>query len=142
MDDVKAHSRRRHMEARTAPAGVAAAPLPDFSKWGAVEHKPMTGIRRKTAEHMQHAWMIPHVTNNDKADITELEQLRKQYRERRKSRWQADDDGDRAEDRRRSALKKFPAVPRRIDSRKKRSSTSSTYTLASLSTPSAACSFR
>jgi pyruvate dehydrogenase E2 component (dihydrolipoyllysine-residue acetyltransferase) len=81
MDDVKAHSRRRHMESRTAPAGVAPAPLPDFSKWGAVEHKPMTGIRRKTAEHMQHAWMIPHVTNNDKADITELEQLRKQYSE-------------------------------------------------------------
>src|SRR6185369_16391105 len=64
MDDVKAHSRRRHMESRTAPAGFALAPLPDFSKWGAVEHKPMTGIRRKTAEHMQHAWMIPHVTNN------------------------------------------------------------------------------
>jgi pyruvate dehydrogenase E2 component (dihydrolipoamide acetyltransferase) len=81
MDDVKAHSRRRHMESRTAPAGFALAPLPDFSKWGAVEHKPMTGIRRKTAEHMQHAWMIPHVTNNDKADITELEQLRKQYSE-------------------------------------------------------------
>ena len=82
MDDVKAHSRRRHMEARTAPAGlVAPAPLPDFSKWGAVEHKPMTGIRRKTAENMQRAWTIPHVTNNDKADITELEQLRKQYSE-------------------------------------------------------------
>ncbi len=82
MDDVKAHSRRRHLESRTAPAGmIAPAPLPDFSKWGAVEHKPMTGIRRKTAEHMQHAWMIPHVTNNDKADITELEQLRKQYSE-------------------------------------------------------------
>ena len=82
MDDVKAHSRRRHMESRTAPAGlIAPVPLPDFSKWGAVEHKPMTGIRRKTAEHMQHAWMIPHVTNNDKADITELEQLRKQYSE-------------------------------------------------------------
>lgn len=82
MDDVKAHSRRRHMESRTAPAGlIAPAPLPDFSKWGPVEHKPMTGIRRKTAEHMQHAWMIPHVTNNDKADITELEQLRKQYSE-------------------------------------------------------------
>ncbi len=82
MDDVKAHSRRRHMEQRTAPAGlIAPAPLPDFSKWGPVEHKPMTGIRRKTAENMQRAWTIPHVTNNDKADITELEQLRKQYSE-------------------------------------------------------------
>ena len=76
-------------------------PLPDFTKWGEVERKPMTGIRRKTAEHMQHAWMIPHVTNNDKADITELEELRKQLlRERREGRRQADDDGHRAEDRR------------------------------------------
>jgi pyruvate dehydrogenase E2 component (dihydrolipoyllysine-residue acetyltransferase) len=82
MDDVKAHSRRRHMEQRSAPVGlIAPVPLPDFSKWGAVEHKPMTGIRRKTAENMQRAWTIPHVTNNDKADITELEQLRKQYSE-------------------------------------------------------------
>jgi pyruvate dehydrogenase E2 component (dihydrolipoyllysine-residue acetyltransferase) len=82
MDDVKAHSRRRHMEQRNAPAGlIAPAPLPDFSKWGPVEHKAMTGIRRKTAENMQRAWTIPHVTNNDKADITELEQLRKQYSE-------------------------------------------------------------
>lgn len=82
MDDVKTHSRRRHMEQRSAPTGlIGAAPLPDFSKWGEVEHKPMTGIRRKTAENMQRAWTIPHVTNNDKADITELEQLRKQYSE-------------------------------------------------------------
>ncbi|HLH09611.1 MAG TPA: dihydrolipoyllysine-residue acetyltransferase [Terriglobales bacterium] len=81
MDDVKAHSRRRHMEQRTAPAAglFAPAPLPDFTRWGTVEAKPMTGIRRKTAEHMQQAWTIPHVTNNDKADITDLEQLRKQF---------------------------------------------------------------
>ncbi|MGE0814908.1 MAG: 2-oxo acid dehydrogenase subunit E2 [Vicinamibacterales bacterium] len=61
-------------------AGPAAA-LPDFSKWGAVERKPMSGIRRKTAEHLSHAWnTIPHVTQFDKADITALEQVRKQYR--------------------------------------------------------------
>ena len=37
---------------------MALAPLPDFAKWGSVERKPMTGIRRKTAEHMQQAWAI------------------------------------------------------------------------------------
>ncbi len=42
----------------------------------------MTGVRRKTAEHMAQAWTIPHVTNNDKADITALEQLRKTYTKR------------------------------------------------------------
>ena len=55
--------------------------LPDFAKWGEIERKPMTGIRRKTAEHLSHAWnAIPHVTQFDKADITALEQVRKKYR--------------------------------------------------------------
>jgi pyruvate dehydrogenase E2 component (dihydrolipoamide acetyltransferase) len=61
-------------------ATPAAQPLPDFSKLGEVERKPMSNIRRKTAEHLSHAWTtIPHVTQHDKADITALEALRKQY---------------------------------------------------------------
>src|SRR6185369_3355134 len=84
--DVKAHAKRRAQEfERGIGVGgrmVSAAPLPDFSKWGNVERKPMTGVRRKTSEHMAQAWTIPHVTNNDKADITSLEQLRKSYSKR------------------------------------------------------------
>ena len=83
--DVKAHARLRAQEYEkggTAGHGVPMVPLPDFAKWGSVERKPMTGIRRKTAEHMQQAWVIPHVTNNDKADITELEELRKTFAKR------------------------------------------------------------
>jgi pyruvate dehydrogenase E2 component (dihydrolipoamide acetyltransferase) len=61
-------------------AGAASAPLPDFTKWGDVERKPMSNIRRKTAEHLSRAWnLIPHVTQHDKADITALEELRKKY---------------------------------------------------------------
>jgi pyruvate dehydrogenase E2 component (dihydrolipoamide acetyltransferase) len=61
-------------------SGAAAVALPDFSKWGEVERKPMSNIRRKTAEHLSHAWnSIPHVTQHDKADVTALEALRKQY---------------------------------------------------------------
>jgi pyruvate dehydrogenase E2 component (dihydrolipoamide acetyltransferase) len=61
-------------------AAGPAAPLPDFSKWGEVERKPMSNIRRKTAEHLTHAWTaIPHVTQHDKADISALEELRKRY---------------------------------------------------------------
>ena len=57
--------------------GVA---LPDFTKWGTVETKPMSNIRRKTAEHLSAAWAtIPHVTQFDKADITTIEQFRKAY---------------------------------------------------------------
>jgi len=62
-----------------APARVE-TPLPDFTKWGEVERKPMSNIRRKTAEHLGHAWnVIPHVTQHDRADITAVEGLRKRY---------------------------------------------------------------
>jgi pyruvate dehydrogenase E2 component (dihydrolipoamide acetyltransferase) len=61
-------------------AGAPAAALPDFSKWTEVERKPMSNIRRKTAEHLSRAWVtIPHVTQHDRADVTLLESLRKQY---------------------------------------------------------------
>jgi pyruvate dehydrogenase E2 component (dihydrolipoamide acetyltransferase) len=63
-----------------ARAGAAQPALPDFSKWGDVERKPMSGVRRKTAEHLSNAWsMIPHVTQFDKADMTVLEEIRPKY---------------------------------------------------------------
>jgi pyruvate dehydrogenase E2 component (dihydrolipoamide acetyltransferase) len=78
VEDVQAFVRA----ALASPAAGArpAAALPDFTKWGEVERKPMSGIRRKTAEHLSQAWTtIPHVTQHDKADITALEGLRKHY---------------------------------------------------------------
>jgi pyruvate dehydrogenase E2 component (dihydrolipoamide acetyltransferase) len=87
-DDVKEFAKRvmnsfgsgGQAAAAARPAGSGPA-LPDFSKWGEVERKAMSGIRRKTAEHLSHAWnTIPHVTQFDKADITGLEQMRKKYR--------------------------------------------------------------
>jgi pyruvate dehydrogenase E2 component (dihydrolipoamide acetyltransferase) len=63
-----------------AGRAAAAVPLPDFTKWGEVERKPMSNIRRKTAEHLSNAWTtIPHVTQFDKADITGIEALRQQF---------------------------------------------------------------
>jgi pyruvate dehydrogenase E2 component (dihydrolipoamide acetyltransferase) len=42
----------------------------------------MSNIRRKTSEHLSHAWnAIPHVTQFDKADITAMEELRRKYRQ-------------------------------------------------------------
>ena len=56
--------------------------MPDFQKWGEVERQPWTNIRRTTSEHLSYAWTaIPHVTQFDKADITNLETLRKKYRD-------------------------------------------------------------
>lgn len=84
-DDVKAHSRLLNVQRATpsvtnSGVAMAAAPLPDFSRWGKTEREPMSNIRRVTAQHMTQAWStIPHVTQFDKADITDLEVWRKQY---------------------------------------------------------------
>lgn len=77
LDDVKGFSKQLNLGGGRS-AGPVHHPLPDFSKWGSVERKPMNNIRKKTAEHLSYAWAtIPHVTQFDKADITELEKLRK-----------------------------------------------------------------
>lgn len=60
-------------------ARAAAAHLPNFEQWGAVEYKPFDSLRRRTAEQMVLSWStVPHVTQHDSADITELEAFRKQ----------------------------------------------------------------
>jgi pyruvate dehydrogenase E2 component (dihydrolipoamide acetyltransferase) len=84
-DDVKAYAKSLLITAagavQTPRAGHFAQPqLPDFAKWGKIERVSMRGVRRKTAEHLAEAWnMIPHVTQHDRADITELEQLRARF---------------------------------------------------------------
>jgi pyruvate dehydrogenase E2 component (dihydrolipoamide acetyltransferase) len=80
-EDVKDYARSQLTEAGSVrPSGLTEiAPLPDFTRWGEVERKPMTNVRRKTAEHLSVAWTAPHVTQHDKADITDLEKLRKQF---------------------------------------------------------------
>jgi pyruvate dehydrogenase E2 component (dihydrolipoamide acetyltransferase) len=57
----------------------AAPALPDFERWGEVERRPLDAIHRKTAEQMSLSWrLVPHVTQHDQADITDLEAFRKQ----------------------------------------------------------------
>ena len=81
-DDVKTFSKEllASMSSQTSHAHFSQPALPDFSKWGKVERVSMRGVRRKTAEHLWEAWnTIPHVTQQDEADITELEQLRARF---------------------------------------------------------------
>jgi len=51
----------------------------DTDKWGDIERTPMSKVRKLTAERLTEAWTAPHVTQFDKADITELEKLRKEF---------------------------------------------------------------
>ena len=84
-DDVKLHAKNALAAASAAaqaprPARFEELELPDFSKWGKIERVSIRGVRRKTAEHLAQAWnTIPHVTQQDRADITELEQLRARF---------------------------------------------------------------
>ena len=64
-------------------AGSIPAPQPviDFSQWGDVEVQKLTKIKRITGERLQQAWqLIPHVTQFDAADITDLDSLRKEVK--------------------------------------------------------------
>ncbi len=84
-EDVKEHAKRIITAATSGGyaggAGIPTEPLPDFSKWGEIERVPMRAVRRKTAEHLTAAWLnIPHVTQQEYADITGLEDLRRRYR--------------------------------------------------------------
>jgi pyruvate dehydrogenase E2 component (dihydrolipoamide acetyltransferase) len=69
--------------AKTAGSGVGLDLLPwpkvDFTKFGAVERKDLSRIKKISGANLHRNWvMIPHVTNHDNADITELEALRVQ----------------------------------------------------------------
>jgi pyruvate dehydrogenase E2 component (dihydrolipoamide acetyltransferase) len=83
-DDVKLYAKNALIAAAAAAqlprASFVEPELPEFAKWGKTERVSMRGVRRKTAEHLRQAWnTIPHVTQQDRADITELEQLRARF---------------------------------------------------------------
>ena len=86
LDDVKNHARSMaggQIAPVPAAARPAATPLPDFTKFGEVAREPMNAVRRATAAHMARCWAeIPHVTIFDRADISAVEEMRKQYKSR------------------------------------------------------------
>jgi pyruvate dehydrogenase E2 component (dihydrolipoamide acetyltransferase) len=66
--------------AASAPAHKPAPESIDFSKWGPVAKKPLSPLRQVISRRMSENWnAVPHVTQFDDADITELDALRKKY---------------------------------------------------------------
>ena len=66
---------------------ISAGPIPatqpviDFSQWGDVEAKKLTKIKQTAGDRLQQAWqLIPHVTQFDAADITDIDALRKEMK--------------------------------------------------------------
>jgi pyruvate dehydrogenase E2 component (dihydrolipoamide acetyltransferase) len=89
--DVKAHVKMSRTGgaspdavAPAAAAGGASEPeLPDFSRWGEIEARELTGVRRLTAEKLALAWQaVVHVTQFDRADITSVLEFIARHSER------------------------------------------------------------
>ena len=86
--DVEGAAKGAQPASKAAPAAAAGTgagidllpwPKVDFAKFGPVESKPLSRIKKISAANLHRNWvMIPHVTNHDDADITELEAFRVQ----------------------------------------------------------------
>ena len=82
IDDVKAHARARPSTQPAASVGLTTAPLPDFSKFGAIRRERMNRVRRATATNIAQSWSsIPHVTLFNDADITSVEAMRQREKD-------------------------------------------------------------
>ncbi|MGB5832122.1 MAG: dihydrolipoyllysine-residue acetyltransferase [Thiohalocapsa sp.] len=83
-DDVQAFVKQMLSAGAAAPAAsglpfqLPSAPVVDFAKFGEVETQPLSRIKRISGAHLHRCWLsVPHVTQFDEADITELETFRK-----------------------------------------------------------------
>jgi pyruvate dehydrogenase E2 component (dihydrolipoamide acetyltransferase) len=77
-EDVKAALRGAAGGAPAGGMGIPEIPAQDFGKFGPIEKKPLSRLRRLSGPHLHRAWLnIPHVTHSDEADVTELESYRK-----------------------------------------------------------------
>ena len=83
-EDVQAYVKGALAQPAAAPgagSGLSVLPMPvvDFAKFGAIEVKPRARIKKISGANLHRNWVsIPHVTQNDEADVTELEAFRKQ----------------------------------------------------------------
>ena len=63
-------------------SGIPPIPPVDFSKFGEIEMRPLSRIKRISGPHLHRSWVnVPHVTSHDEADVTELEAFRRSIRE-------------------------------------------------------------
>ncbi|HEX7965752.1 MAG TPA: dihydrolipoyllysine-residue acetyltransferase [Gammaproteobacteria bacterium] len=80
-DDVKAFVKAVMQGGAVAGGGLPKVPEVDFARFGTVEVKPLSRIKKISGPRLQAAWVnVPHVTQHDEADITDLETLRKELK--------------------------------------------------------------
>ena len=80
-EDIEAYVKQRLQQpaaSGASPFALPQAPIIDFSQFGPIETKPLSKIKKISGQNLHRAWLqIPHVTQFDEADITDLEQFRK-----------------------------------------------------------------
>jgi len=77
-EDFQTYVKAKMASGSTAGGALPAAPVVDFKQFGEVENKPLSRIKKLTAVNLHRNWLlVPHVTQFDEADITELEDFRK-----------------------------------------------------------------
>jgi pyruvate dehydrogenase E2 component (dihydrolipoamide acetyltransferase) len=86
-DDIQAYVKQMlsagapQAAAAGLPFQLPAAPAVDFAKFGQVETQPLPRIKKLSGAHLHRCWLsVPHVTQFDEADITELEAFRKEQK--------------------------------------------------------------
>ncbi len=87
-EDVKAFVKKTLSAPGAGGTGLGVAPMPeiDFGAFGEIETKPLTKINKLTGSNLHRNWVtVPHVTQFDEADITDLERFRKELNEEYKS---------------------------------------------------------
>ena len=76
--DVKAMLTKSGVGGSSGGMGIPEVPVQDFAKYGPIEVKPLSRMKKLSGTHLHRAWLnVPHVTHTDEADITEIEAYRK-----------------------------------------------------------------
>jgi pyruvate dehydrogenase E2 component (dihydrolipoamide acetyltransferase) len=78
-DDLKSHVKQQMNgpAAKSSGAGIPEIPAVDFSRYGPVDQQPLSRMQQQVAVNMQRSWLnVPHVTQHDAADITDMEEFR------------------------------------------------------------------
>ena len=76
--DVKAMLTKSSTGGPSGGMGIPDVPAQDFAKYGPIETKPLSRMKKLSGTHLHRAWLnVPHVTHTDEADITDIEAYRK-----------------------------------------------------------------
>jgi len=86
-EDVTAFVRGNLTEQAEHRGGIPPIPAVDFSQFGEIDRQPLSRIKRRSGPNLHRSWLnIPHVTQFDEADITDLEDFRKENQGRAEKR--------------------------------------------------------